>query len=307
MAVHIQYPAPSSVDVQTFTASTGALTTSVATSAAVLVSLDAPLTINTPTTKPALGAQLTYTFTQDSIGGNAPTFGSGFKSPNFLPRQGPGQVSSITFTLGADGFWHRTAVDGIDTTKPINVKDFGAVGDGVTNDRQAMQNWRLYFSNDPLWIANTTFTVGEIAINGRYTYFSTTAGTSAGSGGPTGVSSSIIDGTVVWKYLGNASQSVPGVGRSGTAYIPAGQYVTDDTIYYRGSFSQGVHWLGDGHYNGTGSTIGWAGADQTGKAIWKSLGECFSKYEGICFGDGRGGFQARPLASLWMDNQVGPP
>jgi hypothetical protein len=54
------------------------------------------------------------------------------------------------------------------------------------------------------WAASTAYsTVGYIVANGSNAYQVTAGGTSASSGGPTGTSGSITDGTVTWKYLGS--------------------------------------------------------------------------------------------------------
>lgn len=52
------------------------------------------------------------------------------------------------------------------------------------------------------WVASTAYTVGLRVVNVGNVYQCTTAGTSAASGGPTGTSSAITDGTVTWSYLG---------------------------------------------------------------------------------------------------------
>lgn len=53
----------------------------------------------------------------------------------------------------------------------------------------------------PAWVATTGYVVGQKVSNGGNLYICTTAGTSAGSGGPTTTASAITDNTVVWKYL----------------------------------------------------------------------------------------------------------
>jgi len=51
------------------------------------------------------------------------------------------------------------------------------------------------------WAAATAYTLGQTVLNDSgKTYECTTAGTSAGSGGPTGTGSAITDNTVTWKY-----------------------------------------------------------------------------------------------------------
>lgn len=52
------------------------------------------------------------------------------------------------------------------------------------------------------WLASTAFTLGQQVNNNGNTYRCTTAGTSAGSGGPTGTGIGISDGTAVWAYVG---------------------------------------------------------------------------------------------------------
>lgn len=49
-----------------------------------------------------------------------------------------------------------------------------------------------------LWTANTAYDLRQIVSNGANLYECATAGTSAPSGGPTGMGDSITDGTVVW-------------------------------------------------------------------------------------------------------------
>lgn len=53
-------------------------------------------------------------------------------------------------------------------------------------------------TNYALWSENTEYGLRQFAVNGSNLYEVTTAGTSAASGGPTGTSSVITDGTVVW-------------------------------------------------------------------------------------------------------------
>jgi hypothetical protein len=54
----------------------------------------------------------------------------------------------------------------------------------------------------PAWVASTAYVVGAVVLNDtNKIYACTTAGTSAGAGGPTGTGTSIADGTVVWTYI----------------------------------------------------------------------------------------------------------
>lgn len=73
----------------------------------------------------------------------------------------------------------------------------------------------------PGWAASTAYTVGQFRTNGANIYRVTTAGTSAGSGGPTGTGASIADGTAVWEWycVANADVQVDAID------ITAGQQV----------------------------------------------------------------------------------
>lgn len=51
------------------------------------------------------------------------------------------------------------------------------------------------------WLASTAYGVGAIRTNASKLYYCITAGTSAGSGGPTTTAADITDGTVHWMYL----------------------------------------------------------------------------------------------------------
>jgi TP901-1 family phage major tail protein len=55
------------------------------------------------------------------------------------------------------------------------------------------------------WAATTAYLAGAYVTNGLNTYRCKTAGTSAGSGGPTGTTAGITDGTVVWDFVGVTS------------------------------------------------------------------------------------------------------
>ena len=55
------------------------------------------------------------------------------------------------------------------------------------------------------WLANTAYTVGQKVKNNSNVYTCSTAGTSAGSGGPSGTSTSITDNTAKWDYVDGLS------------------------------------------------------------------------------------------------------
>lgn len=75
-------------------------------------------------------------------------------------------------------------------------------------------HWRMYASDGTTchmqgavgmtadaWTSGTAYTVNQVVANGGKIYVCTTAGTSAGSGGPTGTTTGITDNTAVWNYV----------------------------------------------------------------------------------------------------------
>lgn len=59
--------------------------------------------------------------------------------------------------------------------------------------------WQMNGSGNYLpWVAGQAYCLRDYVINNANIYECITAGTSAGSGGPSGTSSSITDGTIVW-------------------------------------------------------------------------------------------------------------
>jgi len=61
-------------------------------------------------------------------------------------------------------------------------------------------------ATDTNWAASTAYTVGDVVVNDSdKVYVCDTAGTSAGSGGPTGTSANITDGSARWDYLRTGS------------------------------------------------------------------------------------------------------
>jgi lysophospholipase L1-like esterase len=60
----------------------------------------------------------------------------------------------------------------------------------------------------PAWASGTPYVQGQVVANGGYQYVCSVAGTSAGSGGPTGQGfAPIIDNTVTWFYYGFSTPS----------------------------------------------------------------------------------------------------
>ena len=104
------------------------------------IRLTGNVTIANPTGTVETGARLRFAFHQDGTGGRVPTWGNQYNATRFLPRQGPNQASGVEFIKRASGVWDIVAIDGIDNSRPISPDDFGAVGDNVTDDKDALQN-----------------------------------------------------------------------------------------------------------------------------------------------------------------------
>ena len=101
-------------------------------------------------------------------------------------------------------------------------------------DGTVVWNYISAGSGQPQWQSLTAYYPGTLVRNGGNIY-EAVAGTSAGSGGPTGTGSAIADGTVVWEYVGAAGANQYGidlnmsVARSGDLAIIRGNYVADFT------------------------------------------------------------------------------
>lgn len=87
----------------------------------------------------------------------------------------------------------------------------GPTGTTSSTIADGTASWALVGSNtvttDPsltqaAWAASTAYTLGTQVTNGGRVYACVAAGTSAGSGGPTGTTNAITDGTVTWTYMG---------------------------------------------------------------------------------------------------------
>ena len=105
------------------------------------ITLDADLIIANPTGTIAKGHSITFQFEQDSIGyHNITSWGAAYKGVDkFVARQGPSQASWMLFVSNGDATFTLVAMDGIDLTQPLNVHDFGALGDGSHDDTAAIQ------------------------------------------------------------------------------------------------------------------------------------------------------------------------
>jgi lysophospholipase L1-like esterase len=112
----------------------------------------------------------------------------------------------------------------------------------------------------PAWASGTIYIIGQVVVNGGYQYICSVAGTSAGSGGPTGQGfAPITDNTVTWLYYGysipasaaanqpviSQSASVPGALTQTIAMnvSPSPFYFTGGIPFVNGSGTYGFYSL----------------------------------------------------------------
>jgi hypothetical protein len=99
-------------------------------------------------------------------------------------------------TKSKSGTWEDTSADATGLARYFRVYSSGG-----TCRMQGLvgQNWQ----------ASTAYALGQHIINDSgKVYLCVTAGTSAGSGGPTGTSSGITDGSVSWNYVGTVDMTL---------------------------------------------------------------------------------------------------
>lgn len=83
------------------------------------------------------------------------------------------------------------------------------------------------------WAISTAYVLDDRRTNGGNAYVCITAGTSAGSGGPTTTADDITDGTVHWRYLGLGAAAIDVAARSveyGAILATSGDLTVMDTL-----------------------------------------------------------------------------
>lgn len=73
--------------------------------------------------------------------------------------------------------------------------------DGISQDGGVY--WKFFSAS--AWGSSTAYSVGTYVTNGGNLYKATSSGTSASSGGPSGTTADIDDGTVVWDYVSSST------------------------------------------------------------------------------------------------------
>jgi hypothetical protein len=97
---------------------------------------------------------------------------------------------------GLSGTWQDSSADASGYAGYYRIKDSA----GTTCHEQGLVS--------QTWQAATAYALNQQVDNGGNVYKCTTAGTSAGSGGPTGTGSGITDNTAVWQYLGTKDMGI---------------------------------------------------------------------------------------------------
>lgn len=108
----------------------------------------------------------------------------------------PAEFSQVIATLTGTP---STVVPATPTPSAATVQDTGSRFDIQTDATITLLS---------IWIASTAYLVGDRVTNSSNCYQCITAGTSAGSGGPTTQASDITDGTVHWTWLGAGTGAV---------------------------------------------------------------------------------------------------
>jgi hypothetical protein len=96
------------------------------------------------------------------------------------------------------------------------------------------------------WQASTVYALGALSSNNSNVYFLTAAGTSASSGGPSGVGASIVDGSATWAYanrpsgMSNWSAGIAGVQSAAAGVVYSGNLCSGWTIARQSGTSAGT-------------------------------------------------------------------
>lgn len=124
-------------------------------------------------------------------------------------------VSAITGTVR--DFAAPSEVTGTFTGTPATVLTAGRVASVAGTGKRFATLADATIAAATAWAASTAYAAAARRTNGGNIYEVTVAGTSAASGGPTGTGTTIVDGTVTWKYLG-----------AGTGFVDAAMESEED-------------------------------------------------------------------------------
>lgn len=118
----------------------------------------------------------------------------------FLERQG----ATFGITKNAPEFATGNLVIWGTNTTVIPISTIFLRADGA----EYTTNAEVTIATLTAWVNTTAYTVGQLRRNNGIIYQCTVAGTSAGSGGPTGTTAAITDGTVTWSHVATGTAAV---------------------------------------------------------------------------------------------------
>lgn len=108
----------------------------------------------------------------------------------------------VEYALASD--WCAAAVNGVKTLNNLPIAGTAAasavIGYYSFMDSAGTTCHEQGIVAEP-WAASRAYVVGQQVLNGGNVYRCTVAGTSAGSGGPTGTGTGITDGGVTWNFV----------------------------------------------------------------------------------------------------------
>ena len=123
------------------------------------------------------------------------------------------------------------------------------------------------------WAATTAYTLDQKVTKGGNIYVVTTAGTSAGAGGPSGTGTGITDGTVVWDYFGPSyKDSHRFITYANNRHSFMGRCVAELSQYSAGVTITGNTWDGGSRYTGVGVFVAYGMSGYIVYAIRKFKG-----------------------------------
>ncbi|HUN52652.1 MAG TPA: hypothetical protein VMU42_16115, partial [Candidatus Sulfotelmatobacter sp.] len=122
------------------------------------------------------------------------------------------------------------------------------------------------------WASDTTYAPGQLVTNGANAYQCAAGGISAGSGGPTGTGTTILDGSVTWSFYEPTGSLVPAVieGLAGAnSHTPAGGFADLRNAYAAanssGAFDEFAH---TADLRQGAQSSGWYNISHLGVFIW---------------------------------------
>lgn len=111
----------------------------------------------------------------------------------------PASYSGVTLTL---------------TGTPLTDVAAGSIAKTASTLKKFITTADVTITSLSAWTALSAYALADRVTNASRAYECTTAGTAAGSGGPTSTSTAITDGTVTWAYLGEGTGAIDAPSRA---------------------------------------------------------------------------------------------